>query len=120
MDCSLFVKHEKKGNVLILHLEGRLDALSTPEAEKILLQHIAEGNTLLLLDFSSVDYITSAGMRLLLSLSKKLKDLSGTIVLFGVPIHVMHVLKLSGFDHIVKIYETEKEALSHLYTLYPN
>lgn len=117
MDCSIAVKHEKKGNVLILHLEGRLDALSTPDAEKIILQHIADGSTLLLLDFSSVDYITSAGMRLLLSLSKKLKGLSGTMVLYAVPPNVMDVFKLSGFDHILTIFETEKEALSYLHTL---
>lgn len=108
------MKHEKKGNVLILHLEGRLDALSTPEVEQILLQHIEEGNTLLLLDFSSIDYITSAGMRMLLAISKKLKSLSGIMVVSGVPISVMDVLKLSGFDHILQIFQTEKEALSYL------
>jgi anti-anti-sigma factor len=114
MDCSLLVKHEKKGNVLILHLEGRLDALSTPEAEKIMLQYISEGNHLLLLDFSSVEYITSAGMRMLLSISKKLKSLTGSMALFGVPANVLDVLTLSGFDHMLSIYETEKEAISHL------
>lgn len=117
MDCSLHMLHEKKGNVLILHLEGRFDALSTPEAEKIMLQYISEGNHLLLLDFSSVEYITSAGMRMLLSISKKLKSLSGKMVLFAVPDNVMDVLKLSGFDHILSIYETEKEAINHLDTL---
>lgn len=111
------MNNKKKENVLILRLEGRLDALSAPEVEKILLGYIAEGKYYFLLDFSSVQYMTSAGMRMLFVISKRLKSFSGAIIFFGVAGNVMDILKLSGFDHIFQISKSEVEALSSFHSM---
>lgn len=99
------------GDVLVLRLKGRLDAISTPLTEKRTFELINEGRYKFLIDFSHVDYISSAGMRMLLSLTKKLKSLSGKLVLSQVTHNVMDVLKMSGFDHVLELARTDEDAL---------
>ncbi|MFV0340246.1 MAG: STAS domain-containing protein [Parachlamydiaceae bacterium] len=105
------IKPEKKGDVLILRFSGRLDAISTPDAEKKVLEMIDKGSSNLLFDFSNIDYISSAGMRMLLAITKKIKTQPGRLALFGVTTNVMDVFKMSGFDHVLDLHETEEEAL---------
>lgn len=106
------IKEEKSGEILILRLKGRLDAISTPNTEKKVFDFINKGQYKLVLDFSGVDYISSAGMRMLLSTSKKLKGMSGGhLVIYGITDHVMDIFKMSGFDHVLELSETEQEAL---------
>lgn len=102
---------EKKGDVLILRFKGRLDAISSPSAEKKVFDCINSGENKLLLHFGGVDYLSSAGMRMLLSTTKKLKGLSGKLGLCAVTNNVMDVLKMSGFDQVLELYKTEEEAL---------
>lgn len=105
------VKMEKKGDVLILKMKGRLDAISSPAAEKKVFECINGGEINLLLDFEGVDYLSSAGMRMLLSTTKKLKGLSGKLVLCNINQNVMDVLKMSGFDHVLELCDDQEAAL---------
>ncbi len=105
------IEQKKVGEVLVVRLKGRLDAISTPLTEKKTFEFINEGQYKLLIDFAHVDYISSAGMRMLLSLTKKLKSLSGKLVLCNVTHNVMDVLKMSGFDHVLELARTEEDAL---------
>lgn len=104
-------KEEKKGNVLVLRIRGRLDAVTSPTAEKKVFECINAGENKLLLDFSGVVYLSSAGMRMLLSTTKKLKTLSGKLVVCSISDNVMDVLKMSGFDHVLDLAKNEDEAL---------
>ena len=105
------IKEEKKGDVLILRMKGRLDAISSPAAEKKVFEHINNGYTKLILDFATIAYLSSAGMRMLLSTSKRLKTLSGKLVVCNITSNVMDVLQMSGFDHVLELSKTEEEAL---------
>ncbi|WP_068470168.1 STAS domain-containing protein [Candidatus Protochlamydia phocaeensis] len=105
------IKEEAKGDILILRMNGRLDAVSSPTAERKIFDYIHNGQDKLLLDFSGVDYLSSAGMRMLLSVTKKLKTLSGKLVICEVTANVMDVLKMSGFDHVLELAKTEEDAL---------
>lgn len=105
------IKEEKRGEVLVLRLKGRLDAISSPTAEKVVFDFINAGQAKLVLDFSGVSYLSSAGMRMLLSTTKKLKTLTGKLVVCSIPANVMDVLKMSGFDHVLELAQTEDEAL---------
>lgn len=111
MEGLVDIKEEMKGDVMVLHLNGRLDAVSSPAAERKVFDYINNGLNKLLLDFSGVDYLSSAGMRMLLSTTKKLKSLSGRLVVCCVTTNVMDVLKMSGFDHVLEITKTEEEGL---------
>lgn len=111
MNGLVDIKEEAKGDVLILRISGRLDAISSPKAERIVFDYVNKGQHKLLLDFSGVDYLSSAGMRMLLSVSKKLKSLPGKLILFSVTVDVMDILKMSGFDHVLEIVVTEDDGL---------
>jgi anti-anti-sigma factor len=111
MEGEVSVKQEQKNGVLILRIKGRLDAVSSPVTEKQIMDIINSGNRKLLLDFSGVEYLSSAGMRLLLATTKKLKTMSGKLVVSQVTDNAMDVLKMSGFDHVIDIASTEDEAL---------
>jgi anti-anti-sigma factor len=107
----LEVNQDKKGDVLVLRIRGRLDAISSPTAEKKVFEYINKGENKLILDFGEVDYLSSAGMRMLLSTTKKLKGLSGKLVVCSVTSNVMDVLKMSGFDHVLELCKNEEDAL---------
>ena len=107
------LKQELKGDVLILRIRGRLDAVTAPAAEKRVFDAINSGQHKLLLDLSGVTYLSSAGMRMLLSTTKKLRSLSGKFAACSMATNIMDVLKMSGFDHVLDLFVNEEEALRH-------
>lgn len=111
VEGAIDLKEEKKGDILILRIKGRLDAISSPMAEKKVFDCINNGQFRLLLDFAGVSYLSSAGMRMLLSTTKRLKSLSGRLIVCSISSNVMDVLKMSGFDHVLEIAYDETEAL---------
>ncbi|KAF3361483.1 Anti-sigma factor antagonist [Chlamydiales bacterium STE3] len=111
MEGMVSLNEKQVGEVLLLELKGRLDAVSTPDIEKKVFDHIKHGKYKLILDFTGVDYISSAGMRMLLSTTKKLKGLSGHLVLCSITTNVMDVFKMSGFDHVLELSSSKEEAL---------
>ena len=105
------IQEEQVDDIIVLRLKGRLDAISSPGAEKKIFDYINDGQRYILLDFHGVDYLSSAGMRMLLSTTKKLKTISGKLVICSVNLNVMDVLKMSGFDHVLDLAQTEEEGL---------
>ncbi|MEC7840308.1 MAG: STAS domain-containing protein [Chlamydiota bacterium] len=105
------IQEEQKDEVTVLRLKGRLDAISSPDAEKRVFEYINDGQHHILLDFQGVDYLSSAGMRMLLSTTKKLKTISGKLVICSVNVNVMDVLKMSGFDHVLDLAQGEDDGL---------
>lgn len=104
---------EQKGKVFILRIRGRLDTISSPQAEQKVFEAINKGQCYLLLDMSGVSYLSSAGMRMLLSITKKLRSVPGKLAVCNVTTNVVDVLKMSGFDHALHLFKTEEEALKH-------
>jgi anti-sigma B factor antagonist/stage II sporulation protein AA (anti-sigma F factor antagonist) len=111
IEGTMELDEETKGDVLIVKIKGRLDAISSPTAERHVFDLINNGANKLILNLGGVDYLSSAGMRMLLSTTKKLKGQSGKFVLCSVTPNVMDVLKISGFDHVLDIVHTQEEAL---------
>ncbi len=111
IDGLVSIKEAIKGDLLILRLSGRLDAVSSPSAERVIFDYINNEKHKIIFDFSGIDYLSSAGLRMLLCVSKKLKSLSGKLVIFGIHPHVMDILKMSGFDHVLEIVSTEEDSL---------
>lgn len=109
-DSMTELKAEQKGDIFILRIKGRLDAVSSPLAEKKIFEAINSGHSKLLLDMSGVTYLSSAGMRMLLSITKRLRTMSGKLAICSVTISVVDVLKMSGFDHALHLFKTEDEA----------
>lgn len=111
---SLNIEEKIVGSILILRLEGRIDAVSSGILDKSLSGVIEKQHDKIALDFTKVDYLSSAGMRLLLSTTKKLKAANGVLCLFSIHDDVMEIIKMAGFERILTIYPLEKDALAAL------
>ncbi len=90
-----------EGSKLSLVLEGRLDTNTAPLLETELKRSVS-GITELVLDFSALEYISSAGLRVLLS-AQKVMNRQGTMVIQGVNSTVMEVFEITGFVDILTI-----------------
>lgn len=110
MLVGLSIQIEEKKGKSIIRLEGRMDAANSPKLEAKLGELIKGGRTVFVLDFAKVDYLSSAGMRLLLAMTKQLSD-TGKFNLCSISEDVMEIIKMAGFERILSIYRTEQEAL---------
>ena len=99
------------GAISVVELEGRIDSSVSPEVESRLLQLVQEGRKFLVLDFKAVEYMASAGMRILLVLAKRVKELEGLICLASVTGGVGDILSVVGFVPHFDIYETVDQAI---------
>ncbi len=108
MILGLEIKVEEIDKIIILRLFGRIDASSSPLLQNRLNNLLKEGHERVLLDFSNIDYLSSAGLRVLLSFTKKYKK---KVAIFSVTEEVLDIIKLTGFDKILDIYKSEKEAI---------
>jgi len=93
-------KSQTNGDVT-LSLTGRLDTSTAPQLEAAIQESIENINSLIL-DFSKLDYISSAGLRVLLSAQKKLQT-KGGMVIRGVCENVMEIFEITGFADFLTI-----------------
>ncbi len=91
----------KNGTTLNLSLEGRLDTTTAPQLENELKQSITDV-TELVLDFEKLEYISSAGLRVLLS-AQKVMNKQGTMVIKNVCSDIQEVFEITGFMDILTI-----------------
>lgn len=99
------ISKSKQGKWNCLRLEKRLDTMTSPTFEQVGLECI-EQNSCIALDFSTLEYISSAGLRALLVLAKKAKTQNAELVLCAPHGMVMEVLEESGIKDFFTIYET--------------
>lgn len=86
---------------LNLKVNGRLDTTTAPELSAAI-DEALEGVTELTLDFSELEYISSAGLRVLLATQKKMQG-KGEMIVTGVSEVVMEVFEVTGFNDILNI-----------------
>lgn len=109
------IKETKKDKATVLVVEGRIDSGTSAELEKKLIAMIeADGVKDIALDFSAMEYISSAGLRVLLMAAKKAGKLGGKVVLSGLSANVKEVFDISGFSNIFNIYASQEEAVKAL------
>lgn len=95
------IHQEKQDTTLIVSLEGRLDTVTAPQLEKHLNSSL-DGITNLFLDFAALEYISSAGLRVLLSAQKRMNR-QGNMVIRHVNEVISEVLEMTGFADILTI-----------------
>ncbi len=95
------ITHSQEGTQLTVTLNGRLDTASAPELEDFLKNRL-EGLTLLILDLAGIDYVSSAGLRVILSTQKALKT-TDAFKIINVNSDVMDVFEMTGFADILTI-----------------
>ncbi|WP_051305095.1 STAS domain-containing protein [Chitinilyticum litopenaei] len=91
---------------LLLQASGRLDGATSPELEKALLPLLADAGSRVLLDLAALDYVSSAGLRIILMAAKRAKQAGGRFVLCGLQPQVSEVFEMSGFTRILELAPT--------------
>ena len=97
------IRETQEGDILVLEPNGRLDTTTSREFESKVQEVMGAGSLHLLVDFGSIDYVSSAGLRVLLMLGKKLPGMGGSLVLCSLSSAVLEVFEVSGFTRIFAI-----------------
>ena len=95
------ISKNRDGASLTLALEGRLDTITAPELEAVLKEEL-EGVESLTFDLAGLSYISSAGLRVLLSAQKRM-NVQGTMKVTGVGEIIMEIFDVTGFTDILTI-----------------
>ncbi len=98
MECEILKEQES----ITLKIVGRIDTITSPNLEKQLNELVEQTNKLVL-NFEKVDYISSAGLRVLLMIQKKCNQDKKEFVISNVNETVMDVFEMTGFSNILKI-----------------
>ena len=104
--------HEKQGDVIIVKLAGRLDSSAVQAAEDGFAAVLGDPSPHLAIDMTRLEYISSAGLRVLLVLAKKVQQAKGKVALFGLGANVREVFSVSGFDTIFSIQSDPASAIA--------
>ena len=104
------VTREKNGEILIVSAAGQINSANAAELETCLLEWVQEGEHKWVLDMAGVEYISSAGLRVVLLLAKRLKQKVGHLVLCSLQPHVLEVFDISGFLAILDVADTREAA----------
>jgi anti-anti-sigma factor len=106
------ISREWDGDVVIARLWGRLDSSAAPEAEEGLLVALGGVPPRVAIDMTGLSYISSAGLRVLLVMAKKVQQQHGKVALFGLAPNVREVFTVSSFDTIFLIAADRAAALA--------
>ena len=103
----------QKKEIVVLALSGRLDTLSSNSLKDTFEGLINSSKHKILIDCSNLQFISSSGLRVLLSVAKQLNSLKGKIALYALKDHIKEVFDIAGFTMIFAIFPNEQEALNH-------
>ena len=95
------IEIKRNAEVTTIDIVGRLDTITAPELDKTINEDIADVKNLVL-NFKGLEYISSAGLRVLLGAQKKMQKV-GTMKLINVCEEVMEVFEMTGFADILVI-----------------
>ena len=104
----------KEKDRFIVTVKGRMDAVTAPEFEKCMREWIDAGETEFIVDFGGLDYVSSAGLRSILTIAKNLKMKEGQIVLCALRDTVKEVFEISGFSSIIPVRESIEAAVKDI------
>jgi stage II sporulation protein AA (anti-sigma F factor antagonist) len=110
MDLS----EQQVGRVWVVTARGRLDGATSTQFAQRLEALVTGTEPRLLVDFSGVDFVSSAGLRVVLALMKKVKALKGVLALCAVQAPVQEVLDITGFAGMIDIHAERSAALTAL------
>jgi anti-anti-sigma factor len=107
----LSISSEKKADTLVITLDGRIDANCAKDLENQCLEWIEKGEKQMVMDFTQVNFISSAGLRVILLVAKRLEPLGGRVKLAGLNTTLKDVFEISGFSKLFVIVPTVQDAL---------
>lgn len=104
-EVSLTIEADREGDTLTIALMGKLDTTTSALLEKKLVNNLNGGARNLVLDLRLLDYVSSAGLRIILSAKKKIMALTGDMKIINISPEVLEIFRLTGFDSIFNLDE---------------
>jgi len=98
-------------SVSVMTVKGRVDSATAPDLENALKQLVEGDKTQIVLDLKDVEYMSSAGLRAMVSTLKAVKRINGDLRLCTPSPRVAEVLRLAGLNSIFSIYPTQADAV---------
>lgn len=105
------IEKEQHQDISVFKIKGRLDSKTSPDFEEKINESSIGGVKNMIFDFKDLEYISSAGLRVILKATKEMKRTSGLIVLCSMQDYVREVFEIAGFDTFLPIEETIDDAL---------
>ena len=98
-------------NIVIITIEGSIDSKTAGDLQSQIMGTVSETNNVLL-DLSSVSYVSSAGLRVLLMIYRQIKSKNGKVILVGISEEIRDVMSMTGFVNFFEITDTIENALN--------
>jgi len=108
------IREVELDDVLVVAPAGRVDSTSSTQLEQLLFDRLDGGSRRMIVDLAGIDYISSAGLRVLLWLAKRMQAEKGDLVLCGMGEPVRQVFELAGLLPLYAVEGTRDEALTRL------
>jgi len=108
------IQQKQDGGIVCITIKGRLDADSAMDAEKTVTDALGEDMNKLLFDLGALDYLSSAGLRVLLSAAKEVRRRDGKIVLYSLTEFVKEIFEVSGFESLIPIEDSVESGMKVL------
>ncbi|OHD07399.1 MAG: hypothetical protein A2Y41_01270 [Spirochaetes bacterium GWB1_36_13] len=102
---------EKKGDIVIIYLQGRLDVHKSLEVEQDINEIIEKGEKNIIFNLKELSYLSSSGLRVFIATLRKLKEINGLLKIAEIQANVAKIFKIVEFDDIFEMYNTTEEAL---------
>ncbi len=110
------IREERTGDIVIVAPLGRIDSTTSAALEQHLAGLTGAGARRIVVDFAGVDYISSAGLRVLLALAKRMRDVHGQLALCAMSDSVKQVFALAGFVPLFAIEPTRAAGVGRVTT----
>ena len=105
------ITNREINDIAVIDFEGDLDTNTSPKAEKFINKIIDQNKKKILVNFKNLDYISSAGLRVLLGTMKMLHKMEGELKICDLNETVLEIFDISGFSTILSVCENEEIAL---------
>lgn len=106
------IKVDLINEIHVMRVTGKLDNSNAYDCEVKISELIDSGCRNLIFDFSRLEYISSAGLRIILVAIRMLRDKSGKLSIFGMSDHVTEVFAICGLNSKINTYKTQDEAVN--------
>jgi len=107
----MVLESSKQGGALVVSLKGRMDALEAPAFREDCEKLIEKGENVFIFDLTELEYISSAGLRSILTVAKQLKAKQGSMCFCNLQSFVEQVFSMSGFESMFPIFGSLEDAL---------
>jgi len=114
MVAHLNIEESDQHGVHVMKVAGRLDATSATIFQKRIENWAATPGAKVVVNLADLLYLSSAGMRVMLAATKKLHSLHGVLAFCALQTPVRKIIEVAGFDSVLKLYQTEIEAMREL------